>query len=490
MVSAPPSIVWLRHDLRLSDQPALGAALARGGAVVPVFILDEAGEGNWAPGGASRWWLHHALADFEAQLRELGLPLVLRVGASLAELRAVAAAIGAGAVFWNRRYEPAIRERDAAIKAALREQGLEARSFTGGLLFEPGTVLNKTGKPFQVFTPFWRHLQTLEVPAPVPLDDELLRARAPDLELRRKVESLGQVLDALGLLPKIRWDAGLAAAWEPTRVAALRRLSDFAAGAVAAYPTERDRPDHDGTSRLSPYLRHGQLSPREVWSGVLGSEARIGPIPEKLAKYLAEIAWREFSYHLLFHFPHLPSEPLRAEYAAFPWEPDAKAQRAWERGRTGYPTVDAGMRQLYETGWMHNRVRMVVASLLVKHLLQPWQAGAAWFWDTLVDADLASNTQGWQWAAGCGADAAPYFRIFNPMTQGAKFDPHGDYVRRWVPELAALPPEVIHQPWEADGATLRRAGVRLGESYPLPIIDHKVGRQRALAALSLLTAKR
>ena len=483
-VSVSPSIVWFRQDLRLQDNPALHAALARGGPVVPVYILDEAGEGRWPAGGAARWWRHRALAALAAALADRGSRLVLARGDSAAELKRLVRATGAGAVYRNLRYEPAVRARDARVEAELRAAGIDARSFGGALLHEPAAVANKQGRPFQVFTPFWRHCLTLPVAAPLNLAAASLPAPA---EWPRSLE-----LEELDLRPRGGWDAGFGEVWEPGEAVAARRLKRFVADAMADYADARDRPGADGTSRLSPWLHAGELSPRQVWAAVRASSRASGVFPPSRGAgvFLAEIGWREFAHHLLHHFPHTPEAPLRAEFGRFPWaaDPGGARLRAWQRGRTGYPIVDAGMRQLWRTGWMHNRVRMVVASFLVKHLRLSWTHGAAWFWDTLVDADLASNTLGWQWSAGCGADAAPYFRIFAPVRQGEKFDPDGDYVRRWVPELARLPAEHLHAPWTAPEGVLAAAGVRLGETYPRPIVDHATARAAALAALKQLRA--
>lgn len=473
------TIVWFRQDLRLQDNPALLAAVSRG-AVLPVYILDDAGEGRWASGGASRWWLHHSLAALDATLHARGSGLRLMRGESGAVLRELAGRVGADAVYWNRRYEPAAIARDAAIKAGLGAAGVEAKSFAGSVLFEPHTVANKTGGPFQVFTPFWRHCLTLEVAEPVKL---------PAGAIAGPAETPGALtLAEFGLRPTIPWDAAFRTAWDPGEAGAMKRLKQFLAGAVERYADERNRPDRDGTSALSPHLHFGEISPRQIWSAVraLGRGTGVFPPSRGAQVFLSEVGWREFAYHLLYHFPHTPEAPLREEFARFPWRSDAAQRRAWQRGQTGFPIVDAGMRQLWATGWMHNRVRMIVASFLVKHLRLPWQDGAAWFWDTLVDADLAANTLGWQWTAGCGADAAPYFRIFNPILQGAKFDPNGDYVRRWVPELAKVPAEFIHAPWEAPPLELSAAGVVLGRNYPEPIVDHGEARAAALAALQTI----
>lgn len=477
-MSAPPVIVWFRQDLRLRDNPALAAALALGGPVLPVFILDDSGEGRWPPGQASRWWLHHSLAALAAALREHGLSLHLARGESREELRRIARASGARAVFWNRRYEPAARACEASLEAELAAAGRTGKSFGGSLLFEPAAVANKQGRPFQVFTPFWRHCQTLPVAPPV-------KFTPPDRPVSVIVPGAWE-LSELGLQPRIPWTAGLAESWQPGEAGARARLKNFLRRGLTTYAETRNYPDPDGTSRLSPSLHFGEISPRQVWAAVkdLSRSSGVFPVGKGAQVFLQELGWREFAHHLLFHFPHTPELPLRQEFARFPWadDPAGVRLRAWQKGRTGYPIVDAGMRQLWRTGWMHNRVRMVVASFLVKHLRLPWTCGAAWFWDTLVDADLANNTLGWQWSAGCGADAAPYFRIFAPVLQGEKFDADGDYVRRWVPELARLPASCLQAPWQAPATVLAAHGVRLGETYPQPIVDHATARAAALAA--------
>lgn len=479
-----PTIVWFRQDLRLADNPAWAAARQRGGPVIPVFIHDDAGEGDWPAGGASRWWLHHSLASLDASLRERGSRLLLAQGPSRQVLRELLSTTGAGALYWNRRYEPAVVARDRDLKAELAAGGIETRSFNASLLFEPHAVRNKSGGPFQVFTPFWRHCLSLPVEAPVRTASGAIPApsRWPKSE----------TLDGLGLLPRIPWDGGLAAAWSPGEAGALRRLKDFVAGAIDDYAAERDRPAQEGTSALSPHLHFGEIGPRQIWAAVRARSKDSGIFPANRGAqvFLSEVGWREFAYHLLFHFPETTKAPLRAEFAEFPWRNDAVQLRAWQRGLTGYPIVDAGMRQLWTTGWMHNRVRMIVASFLVKHLRLSWREGAAWFWDTLVDADLAANTLGWQWTAGCGADAAPYFRVFNPILQGEKFDPQGAYVRRWVPELGRLPSEFIHRPWEAPIDVLAGSAVTLGGNYPAPIADHAEARQAALNAYQALRKTR
>lgn len=483
-MAVSPTIVWFRQDLRLADNPALLDAVERGGAVVPAFIFAPDEQGIAAPGGARRWWLHHALRALSTDLAALGSRLILRTGPTQAALDDLIRETGAQAVVWNRRYEPQIIERDKDLKRWLRDdRGVDVASHNSHLLFEPWQIQTGGGTPYQVFTPFWKKIKSLPEPeAPRPAPEGLAEPAA---------WPRSEPLEALGLEPVRDWKDGLAAQWSPGEAGAAARLEAFFGRAAKAYGEGRDRPGIEGTSRLSPHLHHGEVGPRQVWHEAQRylSDARRGLTPaekDHVWIFLSEIAWREFAYHVLYHFPHTPQQPLKPKYAAFPWRDDAEALGRWQRGCTGYPVVDAGMRQLYATGWMHNRVRMIVGSLLVKHLLVSWTQGAAWFHDTLVDADLASNTLGWQWIGGCGADASPYFRVFNPILQGEKFDPDGAYVRRWVPELAGLPNKFLHQPWEARPAVLQGAGVVLGETYPRPVIDHPAGRARALAALAAI----
>jgi deoxyribodipyrimidine photo-lyase len=471
----PPVLLWLRQDLRLADHPALCAAVESGAPVIPVFLWAPWEEAEWAPGAASRWWLHESLQSLRADLEQRGSRLILRRVASdsLATLRELLQETGARAVFWSRRYEPQLIARDRRIKEALRADGLDARSFNAALLIEPWDVRNKSGRPFQVFTPFWKHVSaTCTAPEPLPAPTTLPAPRA---------WPASAPLEELELMPRIPWHEGMARDWQPGEAPAARQLAAFLDDGVEGYSEGRNLPATRGTSRLSPHLHFGEISPRQIWHA-----AR----PWRGGQFMAEIGWREFAHHLLYHFPHTPGEPLRAEYSRFPWADDAAQLEAWRRGRTGVPLVDAGMRELWTTGWMHNRVRMVVGSFLVKNLRLHWLEGARWFWDTLVDADLAANTLGWQWTAGCGADAAPYFRVFNPVSQGLKFDPTGDYVRRWVPELARLSGGDIHAPWEARPETLQRAGIVLGRDYPLPIVDLKRSREAALTAWQTLRAPR
>ncbi len=440
-------LLWFRQDLRLSHNPALAAALNAGSPVIPVFVWAPEEEAAWPLGAASRWWLHRSLASLERDLEKHGSRLIIRRGPAIGTLRSLVAESGATAVFWNRRYEPTAIARDGEVKSALRAQGLAAESFNGNLLFEPWTIRNTAGQPFQIFSAFWRACgnkppATLAAGAPARLPSP--EAWPPSLQLA-----------ALALEPAIDWAAGLRETWEPGEAGARRQLRRFLKEALAEYPAGRDRPALAGSSRLSPHLHFGEISPREVWDQV---HALMDERREASQAYLRQLGWREFAYHLLYHHPESPHQALRRKFDRFPWHTQPELFEKWTQGRTGYPLVDAGMRELWRTGWMHNRVRMVVASFLVKHLLIGWQDGAAWFWDTLVDADLANNTLGWQWVAGCGADAAPYFRIFNPTVQAEKFDPAGEYCRRWIPEL-------------------------LTAAYPAPIVDHAEARARALAAL-------
>lgn len=474
----PATVVWFRRDLRLSDNPALEAAVARGGAVVAAWVHAPGEEGDSAPGAAACVFLHDALASLAESLEARGSRLVLRRAPTIKALIDLARETGADAIYANKAWEPPLLARDAKAVAALRANGLDARLFDDGVLFPPDAMKTAAGGPYRVFTPFWRRCESSPDPgAPRPAPERIRSPRTPPPSWP---------LRELRLRPFIPWDAGIRAAWSAGEKAGRGRLSGFLDRAMTAYPHDRDRPDRDGTSRLSPYLHFGCVSARQAWHAVRSrAAADSAPGAARGAEaFLRQLAWREFAHHLLFHLPATVHAPLREEFAVFPWRDDPAALVAWQQGRTGYPLVDAGMRQLWKTGWMHNRVRMVAASFLVKDLLLPWRAGASWFFDTLVDADLANNTFGWQWVAGCGADASPYFRVFNPALQGGKFDPHGEYVREWVPEIAALPDRWIHRPWVAPEEVLVKAGVALGASYPRPIVAHAAARLRALAALS------
>ncbi len=471
------AIIWFRRDLRLHDNPALQAALDAGHVPVPVYVHAPGEQGAWRPGAASDAWLHRSLAALDADLRRRGSALVFLHGPSLAALSTLAGEVGAEAVFWNRCHEPAAIARDTAIKQALRGQGLEVRSFNAGLLLEPWSIANGQGGPYRVFTPYWRAAQArLELPAATEPP-----ARFPALPQL----PAGPALAALGLRPHPAWDAGFWLVWAPGEAGAAEALDIFVDGALQGYGVQRDRPDRSGTSRLSAYLHFGEIAP---WRIVRRLQAvrRAGNAAD-IDGYVRELGWREFAHHLLYHFPHTPEHNLDARFDRFAWaDPDPEVLQAWQRGRTGVPIVDAGMRELWATGFMHNRVRMIVASYLCKHLRLHWLHGARWFWDTLVDADLASNTASWQWVAGTGADAAPYFRVFNPVTQALKFDPEAVYVGRWVPELARLPAKMRHAPWR-----FPHEAAAWAPDYPArPLVDLAQGREAALAAYARLRGAR
>lgn len=473
------TIYLFRNDLRLTDLPGLAAAAANG-PVLPVFILDEDSAGERAPGAASRWWLHHSLQALAADIAAGGGQLLLRRGDSLRCLRELTEASGAGAIYMSRSYSP----WETALEQRLRqefEDAVELKRFPGVLLHEPENIANKSGEPFKVFTPFWRHCRRQQQPGP-PL-------RMPSSISWAPLPGTSDRLADWALLPrKPDWAAHWPKLWTPGTAGAKRALEHFLRHAIQDYGSGRDHPAAEATSRLSPHLRWGEISPREVWHKAQELAARKPERQGQVDKFLSELGWREFSYHLLYHFPTIPEQPFKAQFAGFPWLGSRAQLRAWQRGQTGYPVVDAGMRELWHTGYMHNRMRMVTASFLTKHLLIHWRSGERWFWDTLVDADPASNTCSWQWVAGSGADAAPYFRIFNPVTQGEKFDAEGHYVRRWVPEIADLPDRYLHRPWEAPAEALSEAGVVLGESYPPPMVDHREAREAALTAYQQVRA--
>ncbi len=464
-----PIIVWFRQDLRLADNPALVEAL-KVGPIIPLFVLDDVTPGIWKPGGASRWWLHHSLQSLAADLVARGSKLILRKGTAGAVIASVAAETNAQAVYWNRLYEPYAIARDAQIKAALAANSVSTHSFNASLLAEPWTVKTGSDSPYKVFTPFWRSLSSRYrneplLPAP-------RKMRAPSAWPQ------SDAIRAWQLLPtKPDWTKGFASRWRPGEHGAHQTMVNFLDLALDGYAANRDRPDMAGTSRLSPHLHWGEIGPRQIWHALATSMDRNDGVETHATKFLTEIGWREFAYHLLYHFPQMTERNLNPAFERFPWMDSEKRFKAWSSGRTGYPIVDAGMRELWATGYMHNRVRMITASFLIKHLLIPWQHGARWFWDTLLDADLANNSASWQWVAGSGADAAPFFRIFNPMIQGEKFDPDGRYVRKWVPELAGVDTKHIHRPWTASNFT------SLG--YHSPIVDHVHARSQALEAFKM-----
>jgi deoxyribodipyrimidine photo-lyase len=452
------TLVWFRQDLRLADNPALQAAVKRGEAIIPVYLWAPEDEGDWPPGAASRWWLHQSLLAHDVSLRKRGSRLVLATGRAKSTLLELAKQTGATAIYWNRRYEPAVRDVEAQVATACASAGIECASFNSALLAEPNEILNLSGKPYRVYTPYLRRL--LRDLDPPPLISAPKQLKSPTRWPR------SASLDSLGLMPQIRWYSQIAETWQPGEAGAHARLKHFLKHGLANYRHARDRPAIRGTSNLSPHLHFGEIGPRQIWHA-LGPKGRA-------STFLSEVIWREFAYHLLFHFPHTTTQPLRPEFARFPWKKSSMHLRAWQRGRTGVPMVDAGMREVWSTGIMHNRVRMIVGSFLVKNLLQPWQLGSRWFWDTLVDADLANNTLNWQWVAGSGADASPYFRIFNPVTQGERFDPDGEYVRRWVPEVEQFPNHAIHGPWQKSRRNPKPAAE--------PIVDLASSREAALDA--------
>jgi deoxyribodipyrimidine photo-lyase len=480
-----PCIVWFRDDLRLSDHPALHAASQIGAPVICLYVFDEESAALRPPdarplGGAARWWLAQSLRALQKSLEAIGAPLTLRRGPPAKIIAELARETDAAGVYWNEIAQASHQAVTDRVVAALKQIGVAAQTFPGDLLAAPAEIRNKDGRGLRVFTPFWKRVQSFgDPPRPLPAP----KALTPVADIA------GDTLESWHLEPEHPdWAGGLRETWTPGEASAQARLRQFLKSGVAGYSTDRDRPGREGTSRLSPHLRFGEISPRQVWHAARFAAAEHPKLAGDIDKFLSELGWREFCRHLLFDVPDLSERNLQPAFDAFPWKADTRALQAWQRGQTGYPIVDAGMRQLWHTGVMHNRVRMVAASLLVKHLLIDWRHGEKWFWDTLVDADAGSNPANWQWVAGSGADAAPYFRVFNPILQGEKFDPDGVYVRRWVPELARLSNKLIHRPWTATPLELANAGVTLGKTYLEPIIDHKAGRARALAAYAKVRA--
>jgi deoxyribodipyrimidine photo-lyase len=479
MPSPTITLIWFRKDLRLDDNRALAAAIQSGQPITAVYIREPQEADTGPLGAAQAWWLHHSLKSLASALNKRGSRLIFRSGPAAAVLNRLIEETGANEVHWNRRYDPAGMAIDAKIKASLRQSGLKVQSHNGFLLHEPSRVKTGSGGSYRVYTPFWRALERAgHPPPPIPAPNAI---HAPE----NWPES--ETLESWNLLPvKPNWAHAFDNLWQPGEEGAQKRLQGFLAHGLKGYRARRDFPAADATSQLSAHLALGEISPARIWHGTIGLPDSIAS--EDIVHFRKELVWRDFSYHLLFHFPDLREQNWNAKFDSFPWVKNQTLLQAWQQGRTGYPIVDAGMRQLWQHGIMHNRVRMIAASFLIKDLMIDWRAGEAWFRDTLVDADPASNAASWQWVAGSGADASPFFRIFNPITQGEKFDPDGDYIRQFVPELAKLPNNVIHKPFEAPAQILAKAGVALGSTYPSPIVDHKVAREKALAAYKALSA--
>jgi deoxyribodipyrimidine photo-lyase len=472
-VSANPAIFWFRKDLRLSDNPGLGFAATHYN-VIPIFILDDETPGDFKLGGAGRWWLHHSL-------KQLNLSLSGKLNFYKGEAKSVIEDIikrkGVKAVYWNRCYEPYQIQQDKEIKSWLKAIGVECKSFNASLLWEPWEVLKSDGTPYKVFTPFYRRGCLLNAAPPrFPVEDVTDVVYVKDEDNKTS-------LDDFKLIPSIKWYEEMEREWQPGEVGAKMRFSEFLKNGLKDYKEGRNYPALSNNSKLSPHLHFGEISPHEVWHGAIRAGKEV---PKDLDHFLSELAWREFSYYLLYHFPNLPIANFQSKFDQFPWEDNKEMLKAWQRGQTGYPIVDAGMRELWQTGYMHNRVRMIVGSFLVKNLLISWKKGERWFWDCLLDADIANNSASWQWVAGSGADAAPYFRIFNPTAQAEKFDPEGIYIRRFIPELAQLPTKYLFEPWKAPSLILKSAGVELGENYPKPIVGLELSRKRALSAFASL----
>lgn len=463
------AIIWFRQDLRSHDNPAFISGCNNHPIVIPLYILDD----QTTLGSAQKWWLHHSLLALEKSLQKQGLPLLLRRGKAVDILSQLSKEFHVDTVYWNRCYEPLAIQRDSLIKKTLGGQGVNVISSNGSLLNEPWTIKNKSGGYFKVFTPFWRHCLTqMSVPEP------MMRYGQPT-----SPPISSEPLQDWNLLPeKPNWAAAFHNYWQPGEEGAQKRLDYFINGSLNGYNTSRDIPELDSTSKLSPHLHFGEISPWHIWRTLKQAQFAADMDSGSIERFFAELGWREFSYHLLYHFPGLPDCNFKSEFNAFPWRVDDSGLNSWQQGMTGYPIIDAGMRELWQTGYMHNRVRMIVASFLTKDLMIDWRQGAAWFLDTLLDADLANNSASWQWVAGSGADAAPYFRIFNPILQSKKFDPQGNYIRQWVPELAEVPSQWIHHPWLAPQPV---AGL-IGKNYPKPIVDHEQARRKALSLYKML----
>lgn len=455
------AIVWFRNDLRLADNLAIQAAIDSKQPILPLFIYDK--HTSRTLGGASKWWLHQSLIGLQQSLQKIGADLIIKQGNSKNAIEQIASNINISHIFWNRRYDQTSIDQDTLIKSHFSKNGILCKSFNGHLLFEPHTIKNKQGDCFKVFSPFWKHcLNQANIEKPVPKPEHL--------QFNENFKKFSDSLESLELIPQHNWPSTIAKHWQPGEINAKKALEQFLDNDLNSYSQKRDYPIDDHTSKLSPYLRFGEISVRQLWHSTK-SHAAISRLEADSVKFLSEIGWREFAYHNLFYNPKISHIPLNKKFNDFPYQNNETYLKAWQKGLTGYPIVDAGMRELWQTGYMHNRVRMITASFLIKHLLQPWQKGEQWFWDTLVDADIASNPFSWQWVAGCGTDAAPYFRIFNPILQGEKFDPKGEYIKKWIPELANVPNDCIHKPWIC---------IHKPTNYPRPIVDHEKAREECL----------
>lgn len=472
-----PVIVWFRQDLRIWDNPALSHAVLSNQPILPIYIIeDEHTQNPWPISGAQKWWLHHSLLSLKKDLSEKGLNLTLCKGNSLELIPEIIKKTKSTGLYYNRCYEPFLLQQEVELKNSLAklDSNFNINNFKANLLLEPWEIKNNQGSYFKVYTPFWRRVyQHLTSHPPVVL--KKLPKHIPGATLEHPC--VQQIAD-LKLLPTHPdWATSFGAVWQPGEAGAHARLKLFLEEGLAYYAEGRDIPSKAYTSGLSPHLHFGEISPGMIWEKLITNKNT-----KNAEKFLSELVWREFAYSLLYHYQDLPTQNFKSEFDSFVWQPNENNLKAWQKGLTGYPIVDAGMRQLWQTGIMHNRVRMITASFLIKHLLIDWREGQKWFSNTLVDADVANNAASWQWVAGSGADAAPYFRIFNPILQGEKFDPEGEYIKTWLPELAHLSPKYIHHPWDAPDLELAKAKIYLGKNYPRPIIDHNFARKRALDA--------
>ncbi len=479
-----PSIVWFRQDLRVKDNPALREALETGMPIIPIYIWNPREKPREKIGKASRWWLHHSLTRLDKKISTYGSRLILRSGNPRVTLQKLVRATGAKVIYWNRSYEQETIRLLSQIQKCLEAENIQVKTYNSQILFEPSCFLNKKHTPYKIFTPFWKECQ-----------NRTLRFTSNTVLAKWPTPSLWPVTEDLKdwkLLSSEVYDSALQSAWNPGEQGAHKLLKIFLNGNLASYEFGRNHPSSSVTSRLSPHLHFGEISPSYIWNCMRRKTNAFSNknSDQGALSFLRQIAWREFAYHLLFHFPHLKSQPMKHDFLHFPWEKNPLGLQAWQQGKTGYPLVDAGMRELISNGWIHNRIRLVVASFLVKDLLLPWQVGANWFGENLVDADQANNTLGWQWITGCGPDPSPYFRIFNPVAQSMRFDPEGYYIRRWIPELRKIPTRWLHQPWKAPNPILQKSGVELGLNYPYPIIDHARCRQKALDAFRTMKLQR